>query len=124
MDCDAPARPATHFQQHYCNTFDDFYGFTTLFKKHAAQVDVLELFGGEAGVIKICLRRGLSSGGNVDLRTQWNLLTPRHVEAFERLTELQLIFFALLFKIRKPETVDIMRVMFNGIHISTAFFFK
>ena len=55
------------------------------FERNPSKVDVMELFGGEAGVIRLCLKRGLSSGGNVDLKTQWNLLDDRHFEAFIKL---------------------------------------
>ena len=46
------------------------------------------------------------------------------VEVVERLTEFEFLFLALLLKPWQPETVDIKRVIFYGIHTSSAFFFK
>ena len=43
-------------------------------RRHPA--DALEPFGGQGGVMKLCVRRGLRGGGNVDLTTNWNLLDP------------------------------------------------
>ena len=45
----------------------------------------MELFGGEGGVLRLSVRRGLRGGGNVDLRTHWNLLNPRHLAMFVEL---------------------------------------
>ena len=36
-------------------------------------VDVVEVFGGSAGVAKILIRRCFTSGGNWDLIVGWNL---------------------------------------------------
>ena len=69
----------------YCKGIEDVESFVSLFKRHPSCVDVMELFGGEAGVLRLSVRRGLRSGGNIDLVTHWNLLNPRHVKEFEKL---------------------------------------
>ena len=45
------------------------------------RVDIVELFGGEGGVLNRCLKRGLTSGGNIGLVTSWGLLRPDHLRA-------------------------------------------
>ena len=47
--------------------------------------DLLEVFGGEAGVTRIAVRKRLVSGGNFDLVTGCNLLDKNQREALFRL---------------------------------------
>ena len=68
---------------HYCERIEGFETFLNCFER-GGTVDVMELFGGEAGVMKPVIKRGLRSGGNVDLVTHWNLLNPEHVRQFVR----------------------------------------
>ena len=42
--------------------------------------DVFELFGGEGGVLKASVRRGLKAGANFDLTTSFDLHNPSHIQ--------------------------------------------
>ena len=51
----------------------------------ARHVDVLEIFGGEAGVTRLCLRRQLVCGKNVDLVSGIDLATAHGVKSLWRI---------------------------------------
>ena len=67
-----------------CLDMSLFSQFEPLLPITDTYIDVVELFGGNAGVFKVVVTRGLAAGDNFDLVTGWNLLRTEHLAEFFR----------------------------------------
>ena len=68
-------------------TMVELEAFLSRIPERHGRVDVVELFGGVGGVLKVLVRRGFKGGENFDLVCGWNLLNPEHFRAFIRYVE-------------------------------------
>ena len=65
--------------------FDCIFAATESYLAKEGTTEVLEIFGGKGGVLRIAVRKGLRSGGNYDLTTNINLLVPKQRAALYHL---------------------------------------
>ncbi len=62
--------------------FNELEAFMAL-PQHSGDLEILEIFGGEAGTSKVALRRRLRTGKNVDVVTGTDLTVPDNVRQLE-----------------------------------------